>query len=124
MGYWDKITKEDLDGREKEILEEEKKEEALRQRWIEKYFNLPFEKRVSLLNSIITKYQSDSYKDRWYNRGIIPPTPFLSLFYDYAQKHGTKLEEDRDLYDDSYIVDGYKVSCYCGQGVVYSVKKL
>ena len=89
---------------------------------VELFHKLSKEERDNFIKKTITKYNSDDYINRWYNRGIFPPQDLYSLFFDYGEKYGIPQETDNPfgnskfLFDDKWIVE-----IMFGQGTVISI---
>jgi hypothetical protein len=82
-----------------------------------------------LIDKIINKYVSISYKDRWYNRGIEPPNELFWFLYNYCIRFGRKCTiSEHKKYSNvftSYLgnIRGYYVRRMDGQGSVIDVFK-
>ena len=76
----------------------------------------------------MNKYNSDAYKDRWYNRGIFPPEDLYWFIYDYAYKYGKCWncisEEAGPGFNYKFVFDDWKVLEYDGQGSVVIIDKV
>ena len=85
------------------------------------------EKRSHYIQKVINKYTSDSYQDRWYNRGIFPEEELYCWLYDYAYKYGkcwnAIYSEAGPGFDSKFLFDDWIIVCYCGQGTKYIVRK-
>lgn len=114
------ITPEDI----KRICAELEWKDRVTDKWLEKYHSLPFEKRVELYQKVKSKYESDEYKDYWYSRGYEPSQYWYSFGFEYAKKYGTELDIDEDFLSGCYMVDGYMVKLYVGQGCFYHIEKI
>ena len=86
---------------------------------VESFHKLTKEERDNFIKKTITKYNSEEYNNRWYNRGMFPPQDLYGLFYYYGEKYGIPQETDNPfgggkfLFDDKWIVE-----IMYGQGTV------
>lgn len=84
---------------------------------------------VNFIDKVISKYESDSYKDRWYNRGIEPPNNLYWFLYEYCNKFGRKCTfseyKKHSNCFTSYLgnIKGYYIRRMDGQGSVIDVIK-
>ena len=54
---------------------------------------------------VIEKYNSDKYRDSWYNRGIEPPEDLFWFLFHYAEKYGRECnEEEWDKYKAQVVI--------------------
>ena len=71
---------------------------------------------------VIKKYESKTYKDKWYKLSIEPPEFFYFFLYDYAEKYGRECnQEEYEKYGNMftsrmYYYDGYYFNLIHGQG--------
>lgn len=83
------------------------------------------EKRSYYIQKVIDKYSSESYKDRWYNRGCFPPEELYFWLFDYAYEYGkcwrALSEEVGPGYDSKFVFDDWKVILYNGQGSIVRI---
>jgi hypothetical protein len=83
-----------------------------------------------LVEKVIEKYDSDKYRDHWYNRGSIPPEDLYFFLYKYAQKWGREATEEEyetiGNYFTSglYLVGNYSFNRMDGQGSCILVEKV
>lgn len=99
-------------------------EDNLKDIWCKKFNNLSLEKRDEIIKKILSKYNSDEYKDRWYNRGIMPPEDLTYMIYEYASRYGKESYSDGFFDSDWYEFDNYKVTLICGQGSFVRIEGL
>lgn len=75
-----------------------------------------------LVEKAIKKYNSEEYRDRWYNRGIEPQESLYWFFYEYAMIYGRECNERElkrygNMFTSAlYYCDGYYFSRIDGQG--------
>ena len=115
----------------KKKLEEERKKmqfiEDLNNKWIEKFHNLDTEKRSEIIEKIITKYESDEYRDKEMFKCKIHYEPRCTLYWyldDYAKKYGEELPDEKDNPFPHHLrlIDGkFIVRKMYGQGTVIDV---
>lgn len=84
------------------------------------------EKRAYYIQRVIDKYNSKSYKDRWYNKGCFPEEELYFWIFDYAYKYGkcwhAISNEVGPGYDSKFRFDNWIVILYNGQGSVVIVR--
>ena len=56
--------------------------------------NLSDEEFSVLVEKVRTKYFSDEYRDRWYEKGIEPQEYLLFFLFEYAEEYGVKCSRD------------------------------
>lgn len=85
---------------------------------------------VDFVEKVIVKYDSDKYRDGWYNRGIEPPEDLLWFLFYYAEKYGRECSiEEWDLYgtpftSNLFFCNGYYFNRMDGQGSYIKVAKV
>jgi hypothetical protein len=82
-----------------------------------------------IVNKVCLKYESDTYKDRWFNKGFEAPEDLLHFLFDYACKYGRKATK-KEIHkygnmftDDMYYIKGYYFNMMLGQGSCVKVVK-
>jgi hypothetical protein len=86
--------------------------------------------KVDFIERVIIKYNSDKYKNRWYNKNIEPPYDLYWLLFDYAIEYGriatfNEYQKYSNFFVNSmYVVNGYGFMRMDGQGSVIKVIKL
>lgn len=88
----------------------------------------------SFIEKVIAAYESKGYKDKWYSRGIEPPTDLYWVLLRYAKRYGEKINRktNRDLlgtYVNPFTSEIYKIGNYViqsmnGQGSVVRIDKI
>ena len=82
-----------------------------------------------LTEKAIEKYNSSEYRDRWYNRGIVPPEDLLFFLFDYAKKYGRECSEEEWIKHGNsfssglFFCNGYYFNMMNGQGSAIIVTK-
>lgn len=97
---------------------EEKQRQTFILRWINRFRHLNTDDRIKIIDKINEKYQSKEYINRWYSKGIEPPTPLLDLLYEYAKQYGGKRKNSKGDY--VYEIDGHFIYNIFGQGGFYT----
>lgn len=116
----------------KKYIEEYRKkiehDNYLKNYYLEWFHSIGPERRERIINKIIEKYNSNSYKDRWYNRGIYPPQDLYFSIYDYAYKYGKCWNCIKDEvgpgFDKKFNFDNWKILLYNGQGSIVIIQKM
>lgn len=94
-------------------------------RWCEKFHSLGKEKRYEIIEKVIKKYGSDTYRKREYRLGYEPREELFQLFAYYAETYGVVLEDkgyytnfvgDAMIFDDTWVIQ-----ILYGQGTVIHV---
>ena len=96
-------------------------------RFNEKLHSVSKEERNAFFEKVKNKYDSEEYKDRWYNQGFEPENFLYDYIYEYGKEFGKEVPDNLeiDFLVDSYIIDNtWKVELFCGQGSFISFMKL
>lgn len=120
------LLKEDLDDNNGyfNTLERRRK---VKNRQLERLHNSG--KFVELTEKCITKYESDEYQNKCYDRGYEPPCDLYYFLHDYAAKYGRELtEEELNKYSNMFTCsifycEGYYFNFMIGQGSCVLVEK-
>lgn len=81
------------------------------------------------VEKIIDKYNSDEYRDGWYNRGFEPPETLYWFLFHYVEKYGRECDdaewkEHANMFTSAlYFYEGYYFNRMDGQGSVILIKK-
>jgi hypothetical protein len=84
---------------------------------------------VQFTEKVVAKYNSNIYRDKWYNRGVEPPEYLLWFLFYYAKEYGRECNEDEwDKYSNMFssnlfFCDGYYFNRMDGQGSMIEVIK-
>lgn len=131
LDHWDKYfmsdeCKKDL---EEYFLKIENKEKVLKNQY--KRIHKKYSNQLSyIIDKIIFKYESDIYKDRWYNRGFEPEEYLYWILFGYASVYGKKANKKHILKygnmftSEAYIVENYFIQQMNGQGQVVQITKI
>jgi hypothetical protein len=88
------------------------------------------EDKELFIEKVIKKYESDEYKNKWYDRGCEPPTTLYWFLFRYAEKYGRKPTlKEKDNIEDIFVSDvriykNYVFLRVDGQGSFINVYKL
>lgn len=117
-----------------ELIEKIHKREKLAQRNLKNRLKKFHEKNHHRLSAIITnslkKYNSDEYVNRWYSRGMEPPTEFAWFLLEYAKKYGRPCTRDEkkkyknDFTGEIYCIENFCIQVMHGQGSVIRIDEL
>lgn len=85
----------------------------------------------TIVEKVIKKYESDEYKDRWYNRGIEPPCDLYWFLFYYAEKYGDECTPEGRYWKEygnmftsaMYQINGYTFQRMDGQGSVIKINR-
>jgi len=86
-----------------------------------------------IVEKIILKYDSDKYRDFWWNKGCEPPEDLYFFLFDYAAKYGVIVNENSPIEQkklanmftsEIYYLDGYVFNKMNGQGTCVLVEKV
>ncbi len=81
------------------------------------------------IENVISKYESKQYKDRFYNRGVVPPCDLFWFLFEYAEKYGRCCDEKEwKTYSNKFTSalffrNGYIFHKMDGQGSVIEILK-
>jgi hypothetical protein len=87
----------------------------------------------SVVEKIINKYESDKYRDFWWNKGFEPPESLYFFLYDYAAKYGSLVDENspieqqncgNEFSSDLYYLDNFVFNKMYGQGSCVLIHKI
>lgn len=111
------------------ITEKMENEYKIRKSQIDRFHNKFGNKDMFkvIVDKILNKYYSDSYRDRWYSRNIEPPEDLLFFLFDYAKIYGRQCNTDEwHKHSNMFTFDLVKLNDYyfnlmCGQGTVINI---
>ena len=95
-------------------------------RYISILHSMSNDDRDILFTKIKQKYDSDSYKERYYKKGLMPEEFLYSIIFDYAIKYGENLDTSNELFPTaSYKIDNkWIISLIQGQGSIITLEKI
>ena len=82
-----------------------------------------------VITKIKSKYNSESYKDKWYKKHIEPPEPLYWFLFNYAEKYGTEASEEEyreygNMFtSEMYLINDFYISKMNGQGSIIKICK-
>lgn len=82
-----------------------------------------------IVEKVLEKYESDEYRNKWFNLGFEPPEPLINFLYEYSNEYGrTCNEEEWEKYGNEFTADlnyihGWYFNLMIGQGSVIKVTK-
>lgn len=108
------LNKEELEKFVSDFGEKIEFENKLFSKYIVKFYNLSKAKRIEILEKIYIKYNSDSYKDRYYKKGCFPEYYLGEYLIEYGRLYGIEVESDLFFPEEKYIIeDLYIYSFLC-----------
>ena len=111
-----------------DFVAEVKREAQILDQQIERLHLIP--NLPEFIAKIISKYDSDRYKDRWYSRGMEPPETLYWFLFHYAEKYGSKCNKKEwkkhsNMFTTSLLyIPGYYIQKMDGQGSVIKITKI
>ena len=104
-----------------------RREEELKDRWIEKFKKLAEPDIDSALSRLIKKYDSDEYVRREYSLGYEPREKLLWVAFNYAEKYCKECTDEKYLNmftGSAYYIGSYVIQVMHGQGSVIRIDKV
>lgn len=108
-----------------------RKRETIRNKQLEKFHakakNIGW--FCDIVDRIIMKYQSDEYRDKWYNLRKEPPEELYWFLFQYAMRYGRECNEDEwrkygtEFTSGMFYIHGYYISRLDGQGSCIIIDK-
>ena len=117
----------DLERYWREMQKEEEIEKSVLLRHIEYFHKKHGTNPNPFIEKVLNKYESDSYKDRWYGRGIEPEEALSWFLFSYAERYGTPCYEKEYLNmftGEAYYLGSYVIQVMHGQGSVIRIDKV
>jgi len=133
---------ENLAERFKEFLESEegqksieeyglkiKREEEYRERWVDRMWNRIKDDVDGSIERLDNWYGSDKYRDREYRKGREPREQLFWILLGVAEKYGSEVGDDYEIYANMFTGEMYKIGSYViqvmhGQGSVIRIDKI
>jgi len=115
-----------------EYLEKINRKAAIEKDQLKRFHQKYKDKHIKLsefIEAVIKKYDSDKYKDRWYNRGFEPPETLKHFLFKYAKEYGRALTPEEDTIHanmftaEIYYYAGYYFNLMLGQGSAIKITK-
>lgn len=110
-----------------------KNEQAIKDSQLERAFKKYGLNIAGVVEKIVAKYDSDKYRDFWWNKGFEPSEDLYFFLFDYAAKYGVEVNENSPVEQqkrinmftsDIYYLDGYVFNKINGQGTCVLVEKI
>jgi len=110
-----------------------KNEQAIKDSQLERAFKKYGLNIAGVVEKIVAKYDSDKYRDFWWNKGFEPTEDLYFFLFDYAAKYGVEVDENSTeeqkkcinmFTSDIYYLDGYVFNKMNGQGTCVLVEKI
>ena len=99
-------------------------------RWIERMWERIKGDIDGSIEHMLRWYNSDTYRDREYNKGYQPREELLWVLFGVAETHGEECtDEEVDLYTNTFTRSIYKLGSYTiqimdGQGSIIAIDKI
>lgn len=100
-------------------------------RWTDRSWNHIKHDVDFYIEKLITKYESDEYRDREYRKANCEPRePFFWVLFDVAKKYGRECtDQEVDIYanmftGDMAVIGSYVIQVMHGQGSVIRIDKI
>ena len=127
----DKFFESDQDRESMEkYVEKLAKKLAHTDRWIDRVWERIREDIDGSVEHMLEWYNSDTYRDREYNKGYQPREELLWTLFEVAERHGEECtDEEVDLYANTFTRSIYKLGSYAiqimdGQGSIIAIDKI
>jgi hypothetical protein len=110
------------------FAEKLRREDEYKDRWIDRMWNrIKGDIDVSI-EHLDNWYSSDKYRDREYKRGYEPREKLFWILLGVAEKYGSEVGDEYELYANSFTGEMYKLGSYYiqvmyGQGSVIRIDK-
>lgn len=88
------LNSEEGERQTKEFFENIEREEVLLENQMERFQKKVGNRFFEIVKKVEEKYESDKYKDRWYNRGVEPPEDLYWFLYKFAGKYGREATDE------------------------------
>jgi hypothetical protein len=105
------------------------REEAHKDRWVDRMWNRIKDDIDGSIANILDWYESDTYRDREYAMGYEPREGLLWVLLGVAEKYGSEVGDEYEIYANMFTGEMYKLGSYIiqvmhGQGSVIKVDKI
>jgi hypothetical protein len=111
------------------FAEKLKREQEHKDRWIDRMWNHIKDDVDGSIEHLGNWYCSDKYRDREYKMGYEPREKLLWVLLGVAEKYGSEVGDEYEIYANSFTGEMYKLGSYIiqvmhGQGSVIIVEKI
>jgi len=99
-------------------------------RWVDRMWERIKEDIDGSIDHMLKWYNSDTYRDREYDKGYQPREELLWVLFGVAENHGEECtDEEVDLYANTFTRSIYKLGSYTiqimdGQGSIIAIDKI
>ena len=99
-------------------------------RWVDRMWERTKEDIDGSIDHMLKWYNSDTYRDREYDKGYQPREELLWVLFGVAENHGEECtDEEVDLYANTFTRSIYKLGSYAiqimdGQGSIIAIDKI
>ena len=106
------------------------KDLAYTDRWVERMWERIQPDIDGSIDHMLKWYNSDTYRDREYDKGYQPREELLWVLFGVAENHGEECtDEEVDLYANTFTRSIYKLGSYAiqimdGQGSIIAIDKI
>jgi hypothetical protein len=109
-----------------------KKKQEISDNQLQRAFNKFGVNISTIVEKVIAKYDSNKYRDFWWNKGFEPPEDLYFFLFDYAAKYGVEVNENSPIEQqlsnmftsEIYYLDGYIFNKMNGQGTCVLIQKI
>jgi hypothetical protein len=110
------------------FAEKIKREEEHKDRWIDRMWNRIEDDIDGSVEHLLNWYESDKYRDREYKMGCEPREELLWVLLGVAEKYGSEVGDEYEIYANAFTGEMYKLGSYYiqvmhGQGSVIAIDK-
>jgi hypothetical protein len=110
------------------FAEKLRREDEYKDRWIDRMWNRIKGDIDGSIEHLDNWYGSDKYRDREYKRGYEPREKLFWILLGVAEKYGSEVGDEYELYANSFTGEMYKLGSYYiqvmyGQGSVIRIDK-
>ena len=110
------------------FAEKLRREDEYKDRWVDRMWNRIKGDIDGSIEHLDNWYGSDKYRDREYKRGYEPREKLFWILLGVAEKYGSEVGDEYELYANSFTGEMYKLGSYYiqvmyGQGSVIRIDK-
>lgn len=110
------------------FAEKLRREQEHRDRWVDRMWNRIKDDIDGSIEHLDNWYGSDKYRDREYRRGYEPREKLFWILLGVAEKYGSEVGDEYEIYANQFTGEMYKLGSYYiqvmyGQGSVIRIDK-
>ncbi len=110
------------------FAEKLRREDEYKDRWVDRMWNRIKDDIDGSIERLDNWYGSDKYRDREYRRGYEPREKLFWILLGVAEKYGSEVGDEYEIYANSFTGEMYKLGSYYiqvmyGQGSVIRIDK-